>query len=564
MRAGRTIVVVVGLVIGALWPSGIVPAAPAIGTGPVIPAIVSVPRTVTNDQFTDVACTTPGNCVAVGELSLAPAVQVAVTQTDTAGVWSPVRAAVFPTGIENRNPNDEFTAVSCAVTATCTAVGWFLDAAGNQEAMTMSEANGVWSPARPAVFPAGVASATPNALFTSVSCPAAGGCSAAGQFADAGGHVEAMTATQVNGAWQAVAPAVFGDAPHGTPNDGFAAIECASVGNCTAAGWFLDQGGHQEAMTESLVSGQITPVAAAIIPAGAENVPADEFTSVSCPSASNCTAAGWFLSASGQQRSFIQTETDGQWAQGVPSSVSTNLPSLNQGFTSISCPSVGNCTAVGWSTVASGNNGAVIWSQSAGQWSGLTTATIPSGAQGVNQNDGFTAVSCSTASSCMAVGYFVDASGNRQAMSDRSVNGVWQPVVPASVLPIVGNPNPYDSFTSVACVSLRNCVAAGFFVDATGANEAMTQRTTSALTIPLQRLTNATQATPFRFPLSIAGVTQVVWSLASGALPKGIALAPHAGLLTGTPLKSGVYRFTLRATYGDLTATTPVVLRVVA
>jgi Putative Ig domain len=69
-------------------------------------------------------------------------------------------------------------------------------------------------------------------------------------------------------------------------------------------------------------------------------------------------------------------------------------------------------------------------------------------------------------------------------------------------------------------------------------------RIATAATLPV-----ATEGSAYRTRLTTAGGQRPVrWARTSGALPRGIALNPRTGALTGTPASTGTYRFTLRAT----------------
>ena len=163
--------------------------------------------------------------------------------------------ASFASGVQNANPNAIFWGISCAAAGNCTAAGQFLDAAGHYEAFTESETNGVWALSVPASFASGVQSTNPSDEFTSISCASAGNCTAAGQFRDAAGNEEAFTQSETNGVWALSVPATFAVGVQGlSSSDAFTAISCASAGNCTAAGRFLDAAGNNEAFTQSLTT----------------------------------------------------------------------------------------------------------------------------------------------------------------------------------------------------------------------------------------------------------------------------------------------------------------------
>jgi hypothetical protein len=83
------------------------------------------------------------------------------------------------------------------------------------------------------------------------------------------------------------------------------------------------------------------PGAAALRPA--------QVNAVSCVSAGDCTAGGYFLDSSSHRHAFVVTEKNGIW--GKPEKVRSGLARLDMGggagINSVSCPSVGNCTAAG-------------------------------------------------------------------------------------------------------------------------------------------------------------------------------------------------------------------------
>ena len=94
------------------------------------------------------------------------------------------------------------------------------------------------------------------------------------------------------------------------------AISCASPGNCSAIGTYTGGKGDQEGLLLTEKGGVWAKGVEAVLPADA-NPPADDpfvrLTSISCPSAGNCTAVGAYNSYSG----LLLTEKNGHWAPGV-------------------------------------------------------------------------------------------------------------------------------------------------------------------------------------------------------------------------------------------------------
>jgi hypothetical protein len=79
-------------------------------------------------------------------------------------------------------------------------------------------------------------------------------------------------------------------------------------------------------------------------------------------------------------------------------------------------------------------------------------------------------------------------------------------------------------------------------------------------------LANATQNTAYSAALAaVGGTTPYTWSIVSGTLPAGLALAPGSGVISGTPIGSGASNFTVQvADAKSQTATQPLTMTVVA
>nr|WP_239513850.1 protein kinase [Streptosporangium sp. 'caverna'] len=70
-----------------------------------------------------------------------------------------------------------------------------------------------------------------------------------------------------------------------------------------------------------------------------------------------------------------------------------------------------------------------------------------------------------------------------------------------------------------------------------------------------------------RYRLSLAvdgGVEPYAWSLASGSLPQGITLNLSTGMLSGTPLKAGIYSFTVMVTDNENASATQAVRLIIS
>src|SRR5690348_2853711 len=219
-----------------------------------------------------------------------------------------------------------------------------------------------------------------RAFITSVSCGAAGNCSAGGSYVDSSGF-QAFVVSQVNGTWH-TAIEVPGTAALNQGGDaGIASVSCASAGNCSAGGIYADSSGHVQAFVVSQVNGTWhtaieVPGTAALNQGGNAGI-----FSVSCASAGNCSAGGSYSGSSGQE-AFVVSQVNGTWhtAIEVPGTAALNQGG-NAGIFSVSCASAGNCSAGGSYSGSSGQEAFVV-SQVNGTWH--TAIEVP-GTAALNQ-----------------------------------------------------------------------------------------------------------------------------------------------------------------------------------
>jgi len=162
--------------------------------------------------------------------------------------------------------------------------------------------------------------------------------------------------SQVHGVWGS-AIQVPGTAALNTGlSAGVTSISCHAPGNCGAGGVYSLSNGGQEAFVVSQVHGtwgraiEVPGTAKLNIGFGAE------VSSISCPSAGNCGAAGIYADtglsgtfSNGQP--FVVSEVNGTWYKAMPV---PGVPRLNKGddawVESISCATAGNCGAGGYYT----------------------------------------------------------------------------------------------------------------------------------------------------------------------------------------------------------------------
>jgi hypothetical protein len=257
----------------------------------------------------------------------------------------------------------------------------------------------------------------------------------------------------------------------------FVGISCPSPGNCTAVG---NAGGPEQAAMATETDGTWGPVVLLSVsggpldrrasPSGQEGWAPPSASSagvsvgstghgnssrsgqrqhqdfpvsgtlewVDCPSVGNCTAVGY-----GDDQLLVLTETNGSWGP------VTFLPVSTAGdLFGVSCASAGNCTAVGTGGSAPGQPIAVT--ETAGHWGPVVTLPFGTGA-------GLVGVSCLSPGNCTATGLNQQSTPEDfRPVEAEQVDGVWGPVTELS------SPESSAAVIGVSCTSIGNCTSVGF------------------------------------------------------------------------------------------------------
>src|SRR5439155_24465831 len=170
-------------------------------------------------------------------------------------------------------------------------------------------------------------------------------------------------------------------------------------------------------------------------PSGPPTDPVVTPPSVSCPPAGNGGPVGWYAAGAGHGQGVVLSESAGAWAAGVeatpPAGAATN-PVVNPD--SVSCASAGNCSAVGSyndNSVPSHTQG-VLLTESAGTWAAGAEAALPAGAA-TDPGVSLGSVSCPSAGNCSAVGNYADGAGHLQGVLLSESAGAWAAGVEAAL-----------------------------------------------------------------------------------------------------------------------------------
>jgi hypothetical protein len=355
--------------------------------------------------------------------------------------------------------------IACASAKNCGAIGVSL----------YSELNGKWKASTVPVVPH-----TGGATLRSLACPAPGKCEAVAL----GGIQHVLHVSENGRQWTAGEIALPSDAapvnPPGGPLPLLNSISCASAGNCVAVGQYLGNGTtHPLLVTES--NGTWATGAEPELPANADTSPDPgqpdvggglEF--VSCPAAGDCIAVGWYTNKDAGHSIYpwVLTESGGTWSAGQDALLPADASILGEldkgpspffGFTGLSCPSVGNCTAVGGYERTDGAEEGLILTERDGVWSQGVRAPLPPNAvpkvESNEFNSPLVSVSCAAPDDCAAVGAYDPGSPRGLLLSERG--GTWN----ASTLSLPAKAKAPGGvyLTSVSCPSRGNCAAVGHY-----------------------------------------------------------------------------------------------------
>jgi hypothetical protein len=161
----------------------------------------------------------------------------------------------------------------------------------------------------------------------------------------------------------------------------------------------------------------------------------------------------------GEGRPTVVTQTSGVWGTALAIALpaggvrGTRNPAQ---LDSVSCPSVGNCLAVGGYPTGSGATQPMLTSETAGTWGVATSVAPPAGAlTGSSAYASLEGAWCASPGNCVAVGSYTDTGFNDVLMSAVETSGSWGT---ATALPAVTGASPNLLFArSLTCTSAGNC-----------------------------------------------------------------------------------------------------------
>jgi hypothetical protein len=493
--------------------------APTWGNAEEVPGLA----TLTNayGSLSSLSCVSTGNCAAGGTYSDTTGHIEAFVVDESNGTWGNTEE-VPGLATLNAGHSASVTSLSCASPGNCAAGGYYFDGSFHYQAFVVDETSGTWGNAQE--LPGLAALSAPYAYLNSISCASAGNCAAGGTYEDSSSHYHAFLAEETSGTWGDVEEVPGMSTLNVGGNAATSSLSCPSAGNCTAGGDYKDGAGLIQAFVIDESGG--TWGTASEVPGSATlNAGGASVRSVSCASAGNCAAGGQFKDGSGHVQGFVVDEASGTWgnAEAVP-----GLATLNAGgtvsVTSVSCASAGNCAMAGSYLDASSLRQGFVVDETNGTWG--NAEEVPGlGTLNADGTASITSISCESAGNCAAGGSYKDGSAQVEAFVADETGGTWgnaEEVPGSAALNASGN----ASVNSVSCAA-GSCAAGGIYKDGSSHTLAFIVGTATVPDAPTIGTASAAN-----------GSASVGWTVPAdnGATITGFVITPYIGSTAGTPV----------------------------
>jgi hypothetical protein len=223
--------------------------------------------------------------------------------------------------------------------------------------------------------------------------------------------------------------------PADTRDSELSGVSCVSRTACTAVGYLTNRNGTGLTLAERW-NGAVWSIGRTPNRAVRSGL-LGGLQSVSCSSATGCTATG-----AANARTLAERWDGLSW-----STEATPNPAFGDDLEGVSCPSATSCTAVGWVLT-----GATL----AERWNGVTWSIEPTAKLAGETDNTLYGVSCASVTSCIAVGNASSRTSGTRSLSEQWNGIAWS----ADQTPQLAGERGSDLF-SVSCSSVTSCTAVG-------------------------------------------------------------------------------------------------------
>ena len=387
----------------------------------------NTPPVPTPNNQAGVTCISMSNCWAVGYYYNGSVNQTLIEH------WDGTSWAIVNSPNTSITRDNFLVGVTCTSASDCWAVGYYLASSALQN-LVMHWDGTAWS-----IVSAPSTSPTQRNLLLGVTCASASNCWAVGSYFN-GGAYQTLIERWDGTSWSVVS------SPNTSPTQDniLAGVTCASGSDCWSVGYHLAGVAYQ-----TLIEHWDGTAWAIVASPNASLTQGNTLAAVTCTSASDCWAVGAYFNGVAYQ-TLIERWDGASWA--IVSSPNSFITQRNA-LAAVTCVSASNCWAVG-----AYFNGSVDQTLIE-RWDGTAWSIVSSPNTLITQDNALTAVTCTAASDCWAVGYHFNGSIS-QTLVERWDGTSWSIVTsPSSLI------TQHNRLLGVTCASASDCWAVGYHFD---------------------------------------------------------------------------------------------------
>jgi hypothetical protein len=407
-------------------------------------------------QLNSVACPAASTCTAVGSYTGSAGMR-GLLLTKSGTTWT-ARQAPLPAGAA-ADPFAALESINCFSASVCAAIGNYTDSSGNTQWLLLTTSGSSWTAAKAPVPPD--AASDPGTGLSAVHCASTTSCVAVGSYEDSAGDFEGLLITGFGKHWTATQAPVPSNA-QADPYADLQAVTCTATNHdCVIVGRYY---GPSPADDGLLITGSGSSWTAteAPLPGNAGTDPYADLSAVRCLSPSSCTAVGSYDDASYDEYGLLVTGSGTSWtATQAPRPPNANQTYPDSWLSAVTCPGSSACIAAGGYYTTGGADAAMLVTVSGSSLT-VSQATLPGNAA-MNSNPDLGAVACASASACVATGDYRIASGHDRGLLVYGGGTSWT----AIQAPVPKNSGVNADIPAVSCPKKSsNCIAVGYYVKA--------------------------------------------------------------------------------------------------
>ena len=389
-----------------------------------------------------VTCVSASDCWAVGTYAPETGGRQALIER-----WNGTSWAIVTSPSTSATPYDFLFGVACASASECSAVGWYYNGTAYQTVIER------WDGTSWAIVssPNGSSGTAHHNILSGVTCVSASDCWAAGDYWN--GTIRQTSIDRWDGSSWAMVSSPNSTAP---ARNFLSGVTCVSASDCWAVGYYFPGTVVSQTLIEHWDGSAWTIVAS-------PNTSANRFNylqAVTCVSASDCWAVGYYDPGSGVYQTLIERWNGSTWTI-----VSSPNPPITQGtfLQGVACVSASDCWAVGYYNTGAAAN--PLYQTLIAHWDGSAWAIVTSPNTLIAQSNLLYGLTCLSPSQCWAVGYYnigTTANPLYQTLIERWDGTAWA---------IVSSPNTSatqsNQLADMTCVSASECWAVGSYYNGT-------------------------------------------------------------------------------------------------